>query len=116
MRLELLLLGSLLCCAACKREPAVELTADGRQLIKVTVDATGYHPAESHANAGKPVRLELTRTTDAGCGQELVIPSAKIKRDLPLNQAVSIDLTMPADGALAFACGMDMYRGKIIAD
>jgi plastocyanin domain-containing protein len=100
---------------ACKKEAAMGRSEDGRQLIAVKVDADGYHPAEARAKAGTPVRLTLTRTTDDGCGQEIVIPSLNVKRDLPLNQPVSFDLTMPASGAVKFACGMDMYRGSIIA-
>ena len=57
-----------------------------------------------------------TRTTDEGCGQELVFPSLGIKKALPLNQPIAIDVTMPASGKLAFTCGMDMMRGTIVAD
>jgi plastocyanin domain-containing protein len=39
-----------------------------------------------------------------------------MKFDLPLNQPVAIDLTMPASGEVAFACGMDMMHGSIVAD
>lgn len=99
--------------AACEKKSA--MSADGRTDIQIKVDAAGYHPAEARAPGGKPVRLVFTRTTDDDCGQELLVPSAKIKRDLPLNQPVPIDLTMPASGKLAFSCGMDMYRGSIIA-
>jgi plastocyanin domain-containing protein len=101
---------------ACKKDATAARTADGRQEIAITVDAVGYHPAESHAKAGDPVRLVVTRTTDDGCGQELVVPSLKLKRELPLKQPVNIDLTMPAKGAVAFECGMGMMHGSIVAD
>lgn len=106
----------LLTLAACSKKPEATVSTDGRTELRVTVDAVGYHPEETHAGAGKPVRLIVTRTTDEGCGQELVIPSLKLKRDLPLNQPVAIDLTMPASGKLAFTCGMDMMKGSIVAD
>ena len=100
---------------ACQKE-APPATADGRHAVAITVDAVGYHPAESHAKAGQPVRLVVTRTTDDGCGQELVVPSLNLKRELPLKQPVNIDLTMPAKGAVAFECGMGMMHGSIVAD
>ena len=100
---------------ACKKE-APSATADGRHVIAITVDAVGYHPAESHAKAGEPVRLVVTRTTEEGCGQELVVPRLNLKRELPLKQAVNIDLAMPARGAVAFECGMGMMHGSIVAD
>jgi plastocyanin domain-containing protein len=113
-RFGLIVLAALVA-AACKKAPSVP-ASDGRAEVEVKVDATGYHPDKLHAKAGKPVRMLVTRTTDDGCGQELVVPSLHLKYELPLNQPVAIDITMPEKGELAFACGMDMYRGSIVAD
>ncbi len=81
----------------------------------VTIDGTGYHPNSVSAPAGQPVRLTLTRTSDEGCGQQVVFPTLNIRRDLPLNRAVVVDFSMPASGSVAFTCGMDMFRGSIVA-
>ena len=104
--------------AGCKMSESSSTSAstDGTATIKVSVDAAGYHPSEAKAKAGKAVRLEFTRTSDEGCGQELVVPSQNIKKALPLNEPVTIEVTMPTSGKLAFTCGMDMYRGAIIAE
>ena len=83
--------------------------------LHLRVDGTGYHPSSLHAPAGEPVRLRVTRVSDDGCGQQLVFPTLRLQRDLPLNTEVTIDLTMPASGSLAFTCGMDMMRGSIVA-
>lgn len=98
--------------AGCDKKPA--LPADGRREIRIAVEDHGYSPVEARAPAGKPVRLVFTRTTDEGCGQQLAIPSLKIQKDLPLNEPVAIDVTMPASGSLAFTCGMAMYKGAIV--
>lgn len=84
--------------------------------LSVTVDGTGYHPSSLSAPAGKPVRLTITRTSDDGCGQQIVFPKEDVRRDLPLNRAVVVDLSMPSSGSLAFTCGMDMLRGSIVAE
>ena len=115
MRRKAILSLALLALAACNKKSDAP-PADGTPVIKVSVDAAGYHPSEAKAKAGKPVRIEFTRTTDEGCGQQLVFPEQNIKKDLPLNQAVAVDFTMPASGKVAFTCGMDMYRGSIIAE
>lgn len=115
MRRSALVVLAALAFAACKKAPSVP-PSDGRAEVDVKVDATGYHPDKLHAKAGKPVRMLVTRTTDDGCGQQLVVPSLHLKYELPLNQPVAIDLTMPEKGELAFACGMDMYKGSIVAD
>ncbi len=100
---------------ACSKAPA-SLGGDGHPQIAINVDAVGYHPAESHAKGGEQVHLVFTRTSEDGCGTEVVIPSANVKRELPLNKPVSIDVTMPKTGKLAFACGMDMMHGTVTAD
>lgn len=89
--------------------------ATGTADLQLTVDGTGYHPSSISAPAGKPVRLTITRTSDEGCGQQIVFPSLNIRRDLPLNQAVTVEFTMPSSGNVAFTCGMDMLRGSIVA-
>ena len=95
--------------------PAAELAElDGDGRVDVTVDASGYHPAEVRAPADSKVTLAFTRTTEAGCGQELVIKSMDIKKPLPLNEAVEIEVVVPASGEVGFACGMDMYQGKVV--
>ena len=89
--------------------------ATGTADLQLTVDGTGYHPSSISAPSGKPVRLTITRTSDEGCGQQIVFPSLNIRRDLPLNEPVAVDITMPASGSVAFTCGMDMLRGSIVA-
>ncbi len=113
-----LALAATLVLPSCKKDSEATATtgatATPDATIAIQVDATGYHPAEASAPAGKPVKLVFTRTTDDGCGQQLVFPELDIRKDLPLNQAVSVDVTMPASGKVAFTCGMDMYRGAIV--
>ena len=114
---NLLLPLFLVALAACnKKSDAPAPASDGRPTMKVAVDATGYHPSELKAKGGTPVRVEFTRTTDEGCGQQLVFPTLDIKKDLPLNEPVAVDVTMPASGTLAFTCGMDMFKGALVAE
>jgi plastocyanin domain-containing protein len=100
--------------AGCGDEPLPPPT-DGRPVVSVQVGATGYDPAVVTGEAGKPLRLVFRRTTDKGCGQQLVIPAEKIQRDLPLDQPVAVDVTVPSSGKLAFTCGMGHYDGAVVA-
>ncbi|MBL9024361.1 MAG: cupredoxin domain-containing protein [Myxococcales bacterium] len=99
----------------CGSETAAQ-PADGRPVIAITVDQTGYTPAEVTAKGGEPVRLVFTRTSDDGCGQQLVFKDQKIRKDLPLQSPVAVDITMPASGKVTFSCGMDMYRGAVVIE
>lgn len=100
---------------ACSSGPArTSAQDDHRRSIAVEVGASGYTPAEATASAGEEVRLVFTRTSDEGCGQQLVFPDLNIRRDLPLGEAVPVDITMPPSGRVAFTCGMGMLRGAVV--
>lgn len=85
------------------------------QRVTVTVTGSGYEPGSISARAGLPVTLVFKRTTDEGCGQQLVFPGRDIRRDLPLNQEVEVQLTPRENETIAFTCGMGMYRGSVVA-
>lgn len=89
-------------------------TVEAGGKAEIEVDAGGYHPAEIQAPPKSKVTLAFTRTTEAGCGQELVIASMDVKKDLPLNETVEIEVEVPESGELGFACGMNMYKGKVV--
>ncbi len=101
--------------AACEQSQTGGGNPSGLPEIPITVDAAGYHPSEVTAPAGQRVRLVFTRTTDDGCGQQLVFPDLGIRKDLPLDEAVPVDVAMPASGSVRFTCGMDMYQGSVVA-
>ncbi len=84
--------------------------------LQLTVDGSGYHPSSLRSAPNSAVHLSVTRTSDEGCGQQIVFPSLNIRRDLPLNQSVDIEFTMPPTGEVAFTCGMSMMRGSIVAN
>ena len=73
----------------------------------------GFEPATIRTRKGQAVRLTFTRTTDATCAKEVVVPTLKIRRVLPLDTQVTVEFTTQ-DQDVAFACGMDMLRGSIL--
>src|SRR6185436_17130228 len=83
------------------------------QTARVNITQMGYEPASIKLKRGVPARITFFRTTDDTCATEVVFPDYGIRRQLPLNAAVSISLT-PRAGEFAFTCGMNMHRGKMI--
>lgn len=83
--------------------------------VAINVSEKGYAPAHVDAEAGAPVTLVFTRTTEKGCGTSVVFPGHDIKKDLPLNKPVEITLTPKAKETISFTCGMGMYKGSIVA-
>jgi plastocyanin domain-containing protein len=86
----------------------------GMQEIDVTVKG-GYQPASIEVKVGQPVRLNFTRREASTCGEEVVLPSFGKRAHLPQNQTVPVEVTPDKPGEYEFTCGMNMYRGKLIA-
>ena len=84
------------------------------QSAKIVVNEQGFEPAKVALHAGTPARLTLIRTTDKTCGTEVVFPSLNIKRALPLNEPVDVEFTPAKSREVAFACGMNMFRGTVV--
>ena len=83
------------------------------QRVSILVTENGFEPAVVNVKAGEPVTLLVKRTTDQTCATELVMKEQHIHQTLPLNHEVAITFTPSHTGDLVYACGMDMYRGKI---
>ena len=81
--------------------------------IEIVVDA-GYKPARVEVRADERVRLKFVRTEYSGCTREVIIPALGIRRELPTNKTVTIDLPSLAPGEYEFRCGMNMIRGAIV--
>lgn len=83
------------------------------QIIEISVTENGFEPNQIDVKAGIPVILKVTRKTDATCATELQIPSKNIKRDLPLNKAVTFEIGKLDKGDLPYSCGMNMLKGNL---
>ena len=83
-------------------------------IIRVVADDKGYTPSSISVQRGKPVTLEFVRTSDKTCAKEVIFPALGINKPLPLNTPV--DITVPTDTSktYSFACGMDMFKGKLV--
>ena len=111
-RLPILLTAALVGSLACT-SPAAAPKAPTR--VAITVNEDGYAPAAVQAEAGQPLTLVFTRVSDKGCGETLVFPDRDLRRELPLNTAVAVELTPKADERIVFTCGMGMYKGAVVA-
>jgi hypothetical protein len=83
------------------------------QTAKIVVSEKGFEPGTITLRAGAPARLTFVRTSDKTCATEVVFPSLKIKRALPLNEAVTIEFT-PEKSEMTFTCGMNMLKGTLL--
>lgn len=92
-----------------KRGKAIEVQEE----IDIIVDG-GYSPEIVSIPHGKTTRLNFTRRDKNSCLEEIVLSDFKVKRYLPLNEKVTIEITPKREGEFNFSCGMGMFHGKII--
>jgi len=122
-----LLVSLVLALVACKKEPTEKprpapattstgtVSADGVRKISIEAGKEGYVPDRIPGKPGEKLNLVFTRTVDGACLEELKAPDGKL-HVLPMNKPVEIAVTVPADGEVKFACGMDMFFGVVVAD
>lgn len=86
------------------------------QDVNLQVTENGFEPSEVKIKPGTHVVLHITRKTNVTCATNVVIKEKNIKKELPLNQQVDIDLGKLKKGDLRYACGMDMITGHLIVE
>lgn len=79
----------------------------------IVVDG-GYSPNVIVISKGKTTKINFIRKDPTSCLEEVVLSDFKIRKYLPLNKKVTIELTPRQSGEFGYACGMNMYHGKII--
>ncbi len=74
----------------------------------------GYTPETISLPIGKKTKLNFIRKDPSSCLEEVVLSDFKVRKYLPLNQKVIIELTPKKTGEFPFSCGMNMFHGKIV--
>jgi len=91
------------------------VAADGVRSIQIEATKDGYARDKIPGKPGEKLKLVFTRRASGGeCMAELKSPDGKL-HNLPLDKPYEISVTVPNDGEVRFACGMDMFRGSIVA-
>lgn len=75
-----------------------------------------YSPSVIRAKMGAPIRINFKRAEDTECSRFVNFPDLKIRRELPQNQDVAIDIKPARPGQFLFTCDMGMYQGKLIIE
>jgi plastocyanin domain-containing protein len=94
-----------------KKEKVVAVT----ESVDITVDG-GYTPNTISIPQGKTTKISFLRKDSSSCLEEVVLSDFRIKKFLPLNKKVTVEVTPQKKGEYVFACGMNMFHGKIIVN
>lgn len=81
--------------------------------VEIIVEG-GYSPEVISIPKGKTTQITFIRKDPTSCLEEVVLGDFKIRKHLPLNQKVTVEITPQKSGEFGYSCGMHMYHGKII--
>lgn len=87
-------------------------TAKGR-VVRINVTDKGFEPSTVEAKKGETVSLEFVRSTQSECLKAIAVPSLNVKRDLPMNTPVIVNVPAEKEGKIVFQCWMAMVKGEI---
>ena len=94
-----------------KRDKGVAVSGS----VDIVVEG-GYSPNVISIPKGKTTKINFIRKDPSSCLEEVVLGDFKIRRHLPLNQKVMVEITPQQSGEFSYACGMNMYHGRIIVE
>lgn len=103
--------------AGCEKKDGVASAAPPQCPTCVVADARGFTPSALTlplGGAGSKAAVTFTRTSDDTCATDVVIPDLGVKRALPLNTPVKIDIPTDVARTLTFQCGMAMYKSSLL--
>ncbi|MCC6877215.1 MAG: cupredoxin domain-containing protein [Sandaracinaceae bacterium] len=76
----------------------------------------GYQPHRITIRRGERVRLRFVRQDWSSCTREVVFPTLGIRRELPVQAPVVVQLPVLEAGEHPFHCGMNMIRGTLVVE
>lgn len=94
-----------------KKDKVVE----AKESIDIIVEG-GYNPSTISIPKGKSTKINFFRKDKNSCLEEIVLPEFKIRKFLPLNRKLTIEVSPQKTGTFQFECGMGMFHGKLIVE
>lgn len=82
--------------------------------VKIKVDKNGFSPSSIEVEAGHKLNIVFNRADKNNCGNVVVFPKLKIRKNLPVGKDVIVSLTPTEAGNITFTCGMGMYKGSLV--
>ncbi len=85
------------------------------QTVTLHASAYGYDQDTLTVKAGQPVNFRFSADPGAGCGRQVIIDNFGVNLVSRNGETVSATFTPKTAGEYSFHCGMNMFRGKLIA-
>lgn len=86
---------------------------DNHQSVEVIING-GYAPNVVTLQQGIPAHIIFNRKDPSGCFNEVVFPDFGVHETLPVGEKYPISIDTSKPGEYTYACGMNMFHGKVI--
>jgi len=97
-----------------RKVEAVTATKQGdKQIVEIVVDG-GYKPGVIELERGVPTEIVFIRKDASACFEEVVLPDFGVRTHLPLNKPYTVTIDPKEAGEYKYACGMNMFFGKVV--
>ena len=87
--------------------------SNNMQEVTVTVSG-GYTPNTVVLRRGVPAQIIFDRKDPSGCFNEVVFPDFGVHETLPVGQQHPVEIDTSKPGEYQYACGMNMFHGKVV--
>ncbi len=84
-----------------------------KQEVEVVING-GYIPNTVVFKKGVPGRILFHRKDPSNCFNEIVFPDFGVNKRLVIGETYPIDIDTSMPGEYQYACGMNMFFGKVI--
>ena len=89
------------------------IMSENKQEVGVVVNG-GYTPNTVVLKQCVPASIVFDRKDPSGCFSHVTFPDFGINEELPVGEQHSIDIDTSKPGEYQYACGMNMFHGKVI--
>ncbi|MGO1443465.1 MAG: cupredoxin domain-containing protein [Lactobacillus delbrueckii] len=87
--------------------------ANGRQEAQVVVKG-GYEPEVLYLKQGVPAEVTFKMEDKTACLSHVVFSSLGVDKGLSKEKLAKVQIPTDKAGEIDYACGMDMFHGKIV--
>lgn len=95
-------------------EEAGRATINGNDQEATIVVNGGYSPSTLVLKKGVPAKVQFDMRDSTACLSHVVFEQLGINKDLTKQKITTIDIPTDKDQTFNYACGMDMFHGKIV--
>ncbi|EEW54139.1 cupredoxin domain-containing protein [Limosilactobacillus antri] len=86
---------------------------DDVQNATIVVDG-GYSPSTVVLKKGVPAEVNFEMRDSTACLSHVVFQQLGVDKDLTKQKVTSVKIPTDKQGTFNFACGMDMFHGKVV--